>query len=66
MLSFFAHFLFILSAWTLTIKFFFPIAYAVAHGLPLGAHIYWDFWWVVHIWLGLALKYSGSAHANAT
>ena len=55
MLSFFAHFLFILSAWTLTIKFFFPVAYAVAYGVPPGTHIYWDFWWVVHIWLGWAL-----------
>ena len=55
MIAFFAHFLFILSAWTLTIKFFFPLAYAAANGLPLHTHIYWDFWWVVHLWLGWAL-----------
>jgi hypothetical protein len=55
MTTFFAHFLFILAAWTLTIKFFFPVAYAVSNGLPLGTYIFWDFWWVVHIWLGWAL-----------
>ena len=55
MIAFFAHFLFILAAWTLTIKFIFPIAYALAHDLPIGTHVYWDFWWAVHIWLGWAL-----------
>ncbi|MFZ0256088.1 MAG: hypothetical protein WAN46_10655 [Gammaproteobacteria bacterium] len=55
MIVFLSHFLFILAAWTLTIKFFFPMGYALAQGLPLGTHIYWDFWWVVHLWLGWAL-----------
>ncbi len=55
MIAFLAHFLFILAAWTLTIKFVFPLAYDSAQGLPLGTHIYWDFWWVVHLWLGWAL-----------
>lgn len=55
MILFLSHFLFILAAWTLTIKFFFPMGYAFAQGLPLGAHIYWDFWWMVHLWLGWAL-----------
>lgn len=55
MISFLAHFLFILAAWTLTIKFFFPIGYALAVGAPIGAYIYWDFWWVAHLWLGWAL-----------
>ena len=55
MIAFLAHFLFILAAWTLTIKFAFPIAYDVAEGLPVGTHVYWDFWWVVHLWLGWAL-----------
>ncbi len=55
LVPFFAHFLFILAAWTLTIKFAFPIAYAFAHDLPALQHVYWDFWWVVHIWLGWAL-----------
>jgi hypothetical protein len=52
---FLAHFLIVLAAWTVTIKFLFPICYAVAYGLPLASHIYWDFWWVVHLWLAWAL-----------
>lgn len=55
MIVFFAHFLFILAAWTLTIKFFFPIAYAASEGSAMGTYIYWDFWWVIHLWLGWAL-----------
>jgi hypothetical protein len=52
---FLAHFLIVLAAWTVTIKFLFPIGYAIAYGLPLGTHIYWDFWWLVHLWLAWAL-----------
>ena len=55
MIVFLAHFLIVLAAWTVTIKFLFPIAYAIAYGLPLGTHIYWDFWWVAHLWLAWAL-----------
>ena len=55
MLSFIAHFLFILAAWTLVIKYIFPVAYAVAEGMPIGSYVMWDFWWVVHIWLGWSL-----------
>lgn len=55
MTKFFAHFLFILAAWTLVIKYFFPAAYAIGHGEAIGAYIFWDFWWVIHIWLGWAL-----------
>ena len=55
MLSFIAHFLFILAAWTLVIKYIFPVAYALAEGVPLGTYVFWDFWWVVHIWLGWSL-----------
>jgi hypothetical protein len=54
-IGFLAHFLIVLAAWTVTIKFLFPIVYAIAYGLPLGSHIYWDFWWVVHLWLAWAL-----------
>ncbi len=52
---FLAHFLFVLSAWTLVIKFVLPMVWAADAGLPLGELIYWDFWWVAHIWLGWAL-----------
>lgn len=52
---FLAHFLFVLAAWTLTIKFAFPIAMATVEGAPLLSLVWWDFWWVAHLWLGWAL-----------
>ena len=55
MIVFLAHFLIVLAAWTATIKFLFPIGYDLAYGLPIGSHIYWDFWWVAHLWLAWAL-----------
>ena len=55
MISFFAHFLFILAGWTLVIKYMFPIAYALAEGVSIGTYVFWDFWWLVHIWLGWSL-----------
>lgn len=55
MIRFFAHFLFLLAAWTLTIKYVFPAAFALAEGVPLLTYVMWDFWWVAHIWLGWAL-----------
>jgi hypothetical protein len=54
-IAFFAHFLFILAAWTLSIKYLFPVAYALNEGVPIGTYVLWDFWWVVHIWLGWSL-----------
>ena len=54
MIRFFAHFLFLLAAWTLLIKYVFPIAWAINYGEPLLTHVMWDFWWVAHIWLGWA------------
>ncbi len=55
MKHFFAHFLFVLAAWTVVIKYLFPAAFAWHAGEPLGTNIYPDFWPVVHIWLGWAL-----------
>ncbi len=55
MIRFLAHFLFLLAAWTLTIKFAFPAAFAVAEGAPILTYVMWDFWWVAHLWLGWAL-----------
>ncbi|UCD67380.1 MAG: hypothetical protein JSW48_11080 [Betaproteobacteria bacterium] len=52
---FFANFLFILAAWTIVIKYLFPIAYAIDSDLPLGTHVYLDFWPVVHMVLGWSL-----------
>ena len=53
--TFLAHFLIVLAAWTVTIKFLFPIVFALFEGAPLTSHIYWDLWWVVHLWLASAL-----------
>ena len=55
MVTFLAHFLIVLAAWTVTIKFLFPMAYAFFDGVPLASYIYWDFWWVVHLWLAWSL-----------
>lgn len=52
---FLAHFLILLAAWTVTIKFLFPITFSAFEGSPLLTHVYWDFWWVVHLWLAFAL-----------
>ena len=52
---FIAHFLFILAGWTLVIKLAFPLAFALAAGEPPLTHVYWDFWWAIHIWLGWCL-----------
>ena len=55
MTVFFAHFLFVLAAWTVVVKYLFPIAWALAHGLAPATHVYLDFWPVAHVWLGWAL-----------
>ena len=52
---FFAHFLFILAAWTLVIKYILPVILATVADQSITTYIYWDLWWVVHIWLGCAL-----------
>ena len=52
---FLAHFLFVLVAWTLFIKYLFPLVFALASGLPWSTHVYWDLWPVAHLWLGWAL-----------
>jgi hypothetical protein len=55
MLRFIAHFLFILAAWTIVIKYLFPMAYALAEGAPLFKYVFLDFWPVVHVWVGWSL-----------
>ena len=52
---FLAHFLFVLVAWTLFIKYLFPIAVALSSGTPWHSHVYWDLWPLAHLWLGWAL-----------
>jgi hypothetical protein len=53
--AFLAHFLFVLAAWTITIKYLFPITFAAAHGEPLTRYIFWDLCPIAHVWLGWAL-----------
>jgi hypothetical protein len=55
MRTFLAHFLFILAAWTMVIKYLFPMAYALAEGRPLGTYVLLDLWPVVHVWVGWSL-----------
>lgn len=52
---FLAHWLILLAAWTLVIKFVFPLVFDTAYNHPVGTHIYWDFWWCIHLWLAYAL-----------
>ena len=54
-ITFLAHLLFVLAAWSLFIKYLFPVGFALAYGAPLTAHIYWDLWPAAHLWLGWAL-----------
>lgn len=53
--AFLAHFLFVLAAWTVFIKYLFPLAFALAEGAPPTRWIYWDLWPIAHVWLGWAL-----------
>lgn len=55
MIVFLAHYLILLAGWTLTIKFVFPVAMALAEGLPVLTYVFWDFWWVAHLWLAWLL-----------
>jgi hypothetical protein len=52
---FIAHFLFVLAAWTVVIKYLFPIGYALAEGSPPFTYVLLDFWPLVHVWVGWSL-----------
>lgn len=52
---FLAHWLILLACWTLVIKFLFPLVFDAAYNHETGTHVYWDFWWVIHLWLAWAL-----------
>ncbi|WP_237068217.1 hypothetical protein [Microbulbifer guangxiensis] len=54
-ISFLAHFLFVLAAWSLFIKYLFPIGFSLANAEPWNRYIYWDLWPLIHLWLGWAL-----------
>jgi hypothetical protein len=55
MIRFIAHFLFILAAWTVVIKYLFPVGYALAEGSPPFTYVLLDFWPVVHVLVGWSL-----------
>ena len=50
--SFLTRLLLIFAAWTLFIKYLFPVSYALAYGEHLARYIYWDLWPLAHVWLG--------------
>jgi len=52
---FLAYMLFLLAAWTIFIKYLFPMAFALAEGVAWDSYIYWDLWPVAHVWLAWAL-----------
>jgi len=53
--AFLAHLLFILAAWSVFIKYLFPITFALVEGEPWSTWVFWDLWPVAHVWLGWAL-----------
>lgn len=54
-IAFLAHLLFVLAAWSVFIKYVFPVAFALAAGEAWNTHIFWDLWPIAHVWLGWAL-----------
>ena len=40
-----------IAAWTILIKFIFPVLYALNYGENITKYIMWDFWWIAHLWL---------------
>ena len=40
-----------IAAWTILIKFIFPVLYALHYGENFTKYIMWDFWWIAHLWL---------------
>jgi hypothetical protein len=55
LLRFIAHYLFILAAWTVVIKYLFPIGFALAQGTAPLEHVTLDLWPVAHVWVGWLL-----------
>jgi len=53
--TFLAHLFLVLVAWTVFIKYLFPIAFALASGEGWATYIYWDLWPLAHLWLAWAL-----------
>jgi len=54
-ITFLAHLLFVLAAWSVFIKYVFPITFALFTDEAWTTHIFWDLWPIAHVWLGWAL-----------
>lgn len=54
-ITFLAHLMFVLAAWSVFIKYLFPVAFALAEGTALTTYVFWDLWPIAHVWLGWAL-----------
>jgi len=52
---FLAHLFVVLVAWTIFIKYLFPVGFALASNEPWATYIYWDLWPAAHLWLAWAL-----------
>ncbi len=53
--TFLAHLFLVLVAWTIFIKYLFPIGFALAGNEAWTTYIYWDLWPLAHLWLAWAL-----------
>lgn len=54
-ITFLAHLLFVLAAWSVFIKYVFPITFALTAGEAWNTRVFWDLWPLAHVWLGWAL-----------
>ena len=54
-ITFLAHLFLVLVAWTVFIKYLFPIGFALVSGEAWTTYIYWDLWPLAHLWLAWAL-----------
>lgn len=54
-ITFLAHLLFVLAAWSVFIKYVFPIGFALFTGEAWNTYIFLDLWPIAHVWLGWAL-----------
>lgn len=46
----------ILVAWTIFIKYLFPIGFALVSNEGWATYIYWDLWPVAHLWLAIGVS----------
>lgn len=53
--TFLAHLFVFLVAWTVFIKYLFPMGFALFNHEALTTHVYWDLWPIAHLWLAWAL-----------